>query len=158
MADPLSRLFREVKEKKYRPESNPGLVGDMSGAASNLSALAHVPPLGYRTSTMGSMGRRISLQDPIDGCVFDMKGAPSRLDSLQKRIQEQFSTPDAAKNLSPKVWASHQRSDPNLGPIYRFLTSKGSDTKSTHSRAVRARARSYRLQGPLLYYRSIHEV
>ena len=50
VADPLSRLFREVKEKEYRPESNPGLAGDLSGAASGLSALAHVPWSGYRSS------------------------------------------------------------------------------------------------------------
>ena len=158
VADPLSRLFKEVKGKTYRPESNPGLAGDLSGAASNLSALAHVPHSGYRVSSFGSGGRRLSLRDPIGGNAVDLRGAPSQLDSLQRRILEQFSASTAAKNLSPKVWASHQRSDPYLGPIYDFLTSKSSDSKTSHSRAVRARARSYRLQGPLLYYRALREV
>lgn len=50
VADPLSRLFQEVKTDRYKPETNHGLLGGLNGVAVWLSALAHGPMKGYRSS------------------------------------------------------------------------------------------------------------
>ena len=157
VADPLSRLFREVKGGSYRPESNPALAGDLSGAATSLSALAHVPSRGYRYHSNPPFGRR----GRIGGGWFSVEGIralPGNFELVKKRVEEQFSAPTSAKNLSPAVWASHQREDPHLGQIYAWLSAKSTDSDTKVPDKIRAQSRSYRLQGNLLFYRAIREV
>ena len=40
-----------------------------------------------------------------------------RFEELKERVKQQYYSDRLMKNLSPSVWASHQR-DPGLGPIY----------------------------------------
>ena len=44
VADPLSRLFKDVEEGKYRPETNPKGMTVSSAMAKLLSQMSHVPP------------------------------------------------------------------------------------------------------------------
>ena len=157
VADPLSRLFKEVESGKYKSESNPGLVGSLSGAAGHLSALAHGPMRGYRSSGLEVGCRRLG-DDLAMGFLPRVLGAASDLEELKAAIKRHYTSDNMAKNLSPTVWASHQRQDPFLGQVYEFLSSKSTDKPSAFSKAIRARAASYRLQGPVLQYRSIREV
>ena len=157
VADPLSRLFKEVKRGTYRPESNPALAGDLSGAAVSLSALAHTPPGGYRTNPITSCGRRWCIGAAMDE-PSTLRAVPTKLEALEVRVSEQFSSPLSAKNLSPSVWASHQRDDPFLGQVYKFLSTRATGDIASIPSKIRAQARSYRLQGNLLFYRNIREV
>ena len=157
VADPLSRLFREVKDGRYRPESNPALAGELSGAATLLSALAHVPAGGFRCSFSATFGRRRSLGQDFSS-IGVLHSLPSRFDILKTRVEEQFSDVASSKNLPPAVWASHQREDPYLGRIYKALSITSTDSRSTVENSIRAQAQCYRLQGNLLFYRSLREV
>ena len=59
VADPLSRLFRDVNTGSYRPETNPAIAGLVSGAAVFLFHLCHGPPGGYSDQAQWSAGRRL---------------------------------------------------------------------------------------------------
>ena len=157
VADPLSRLFREVKSGVYQPETNPALAGDLSGAAGPLSHLAHSPLGGYRSGHHKDQGTRLSLDGPHGG-AFSLHAMPGNLDLFKTKVLEQFTSPSSAKNISPTIWASQQRSDPLLGQIYEFLSAKSTSPKSQFPNKVIAQAQSYRLQGNLLFYRAIREV
>ena len=157
VADPLSRLFKDVKKGDYREESNPARVEGSPSAASFLSKLAHNPPQGYMPLLMVRCGRRQAFGQG-QFSKHALRGTPSRLDSVKTLVERHFSSPGTAKNLSPTVWASHQRADPWLGPVYAYLSSKSTQKPKEFDRSVRARAASFRLQGPLLHFRPLREV
>ena len=78
-------------------------------------------------------------------------------DGVRKFLARQFTGAHLARSLPREVWASHQRQDPVLGPIYAYLSSTAKSPPSAGSAKLRAAAQSYRLvEG--LHYRSIRDI
>ena len=76
-------------------------------------------------------------------------------DVIRKFLSRQFTVAHLARNIPRAVWASHQRKDPSLGPIYSFLSSTASTPLKSVTPKVRVNAQSYRLIDGILHYRSI---
>ena len=154
VADPLSRMFQNVRDGSYRPSSNPAIEGLISSAAGFLSTLVSAST-SMRSSSSVS-GRRSTLY----GAPARVYGAPHQQSlppHLQKLVQH-FANKSTAKNIPHSVWASHQQRDPRLAEIYKYLAADVSTPIHKFSGRTRARAQSFRLVNGVLHYRSIREV
>ena len=90
----------------------------------------------------------------IRACPGTLK-IPPRL----KHLVQQITSDTSPKNIPRSVWASHQRNDERLGPIYQYLSSTAKSPTTTQvSGALRSRAQSFQLVNGLLHYRSIREI
>ena len=157
VVDPLSRLFQEVKDGSYKPESNPGKRTVSATVAEVLSQLAHSPEGGYCAMPQVWAGRPLSL----DTCVAAFPAATpvvKPMKTMKELIESQFSGAQICLNTPRAQWAEEQRKDGYLGLIYQFLSSTASVSVSSTPRQVRTRAQSYRLVNGVILYRSIREV
>lgn len=154
VADPLSRLFRQVRNGTYSDDTNPALKQPKEGGPEKiLSAFAHVlgieTPTHFTSSCKSSMFESPSVIRALPGSISLPPHIQTVVDSLTNGA--------SAKNLPRHVWASHQKNDERLGPIYEYLSTTTSSSK-IFSGALKARAQSYRLINGILHYRSIREI
>ena len=157
VADPLSRLFKEVKDGTYQPGSNPRGMLMSANTARLLSLMAHVPFHGSLDQPPPWTGRRLSLRAGMAVFPAAVKG-PEDMKTMKQWMESQFTGSQLCLNLPRSVWAESQREDAYLGPIYDFLSSESTADPKAHPKNVRTRAQSFRLVNGILMYRSIREV
>lgn len=117
VADPLSRLFQELRSGTYAQESNSsaGPTG-METPQAILSALAHVGRM-PRCSTQGS----VSKMELYPTCTASfISSCPGNLSLIPqaKKLVEQLTAPSAARSIPRAVWASHQKNDPGHHRVF----------------------------------------
>ena len=155
VADPLSRLFPQLKEGTYKPRSSP-VNQDNHGnePAVSLSTMVQVEHPDCPFSLFS--GRRQCLY----GNANRIQEYPSsvHLTPEVSRLVQQFTSTQSVKNAPRSVWTSHQRVDPKLSEIYRYLSSDSTEFTEKFSGALRVRTQSYHMVNGVLHYRSIHEV
>ena len=106
VADPLSRLFRDVKSRTYAPESNPGLVSG-ANVAQMPSCMASVANAQSPTAALSAWIHTFrDTWTVISTCSGRLEVSSSNQRPAEQ-ILRQFSAPREPKNLSHTVWASH---------------------------------------------------
>ena len=142
-ADPLSRLMKARLTVIPAP-------ADHAGHAT-AKALSH------QSDRKGNNAWR-GVSD-VQGCWIQampagLKGlSDSRWKEVQSMVINQVNESKLARNIPRSVWASHQRADQVLGPIFHHLTATGKTAKQAPP-ALRAVSQSYQVKNGVLLYRS----
>lgn len=142
-ADPLSRLL------KARLTTIP--------APTDPNGQATAQALALQSERMGNNAWR-GVSD-VQGCwvqaiptgLQDL--SESRWKDIQDMVIKQVNDSKLARTLPRGVWASHQRNDQVLGPIFNYLTATGVAVHEAPSQ-LRAVSQSYQVRGGVLHYRS----
>ena len=177
VADPLSRLFEEADSGQYDEKYNPFPSGKprmavkqvqemaaVRGAAAMLSVMGHVGAAGTPLCHTTITGRRSSIYTcgswlhTFPAMVPAVCADGSAVRKVAKVLNQQMGASTAARSLPLSVWASHQRADDRLGPIYEFLMADATVSLKKFSARVCARAQSFRIVNGVLHYRPIREV
>ena len=140
-ADPLSRILRAV----LRPSPPLSSVGTV---ACRLARMANFSP-----------SRAWRGEHKTEGIWLRTMPAnvsntePKRWEELKRMSSRQWHGARLARNIPRSVWASHQRDDPWLGPIYSVLSTKASQAPMKSTPHLQAMAQSFQLRQGILHYR-----
>ena len=143
-ADPLSRILKATVLQIPPPSPSGSMV------ACRLAGLA-------------SVGRRSAWRGSHETESAWFKAMPAGLrtpdqrnwENLKNMISRQWHGARLARNIPRSVWASHQRKDPWLGPIYSCLSAKSTQAPTKSSARIQAIAQSFRLKQGVLHYRPV---
>lgn len=143
-ADPLSRILRATVISTA-PRSSL-----LPTVACRLASLSH---FGQRQAWRGAHETEGAWLHSLPAGVLNTE--QPGWDNLKRMISRQWHGARLARNIPRSVWASHQRKDPWLGPIYDKLSAKASQAPPKSSSRLLAIAQSYRLRQGVLQYRPI---
>ena len=138
VADPLSRLL------SVDAEVSPADPGGSPRVAARF--LAFLVP----RSVEGVLNAHVAKFVGIDPYYFAFP-------SLAKNLEEGILPVPMGRTIPYRTWAKEQSEDDTLGPIFRFLNAKTTDSLKV-SNHTRSRAQSFRLINGVLHYRAIRDV
>ena len=149
-ADPLSRILRAtlLRTSDADAASEPFIVATIlcRAAAFHVSQACWAIPSWTETAWVEALPSNMKYPDK------------QSWDGVRKFLTRHFKRTHLARNLPRGMWASHQRNDPVLGPIYAYLSTKATTLVKPGSPKIRAAGQSHQLVQGVLHYQSMREV